>query len=96
MQPNHRVCAASGVLLQPLQDRRARRPQALFGTVEIEAPWFKVHRYRLTTPMTEVTVSPVCALVDGPLHAGAGAGAGRVGRTHFVSARSMHSRSMHS
>jgi len=59
---HHRVCAACGVL-QPLKDRRTRRLQILFGTVELEAPRFKVCRCRLTTPMAEVTVSPVCALL---------------------------------
>jgi len=34
---HHRVCAARGVL-QPLKDRRTRRLQTLFGTVEVEAP----------------------------------------------------------
>ncbi len=38
---HHRVCAAGGVL-QPLKDRRMRRLQTLFGTVEVEAPRFKV------------------------------------------------------
>ncbi len=59
---HHRVCAACGVL-QPLKDRRTRRLQTLFGTVEVEAPRFKVCRCRLTTPLAEVTVSPVSALL---------------------------------
>jgi len=59
---HHRVCAACGVL-QPLKDRRTRRLQTLFGTVEVEAPRFKVCRCRLTTPLAQVTVSPVCALL---------------------------------
>jgi len=59
---HHRVCAACGVL-QPLKDRRTRRLQTLFGTVEVEAPRFKVCRCRLTTPLAEVTISPVCALL---------------------------------
>ncbi len=58
----HRVCAACGVL-RPLKDRRTRRLQTLFGTVEVEAPRFKVCRCRLTAPLAEVTVSPVCALL---------------------------------
>ena len=57
-----RVCPAYGVL-QPLKDRRTRRLQTLFGTVEVEAPRFKVCRCRRTTPLAEVTVSPVCALL---------------------------------
>jgi len=59
---HHRVCAACGVL-QPLKDRRTRRLQTLFGTVEVEAPRFKVCRCRLTTLLAEVTVSLVCALL---------------------------------
>jgi len=34
---HHLVCAACG-MLQPLKDRRTRRLQTLFGTVEVEAP----------------------------------------------------------
>ncbi len=61
---HHRACAACGVL-QPLKDRRTRRLQTLFGTVEIEAPRFKVCRCRLTTPMAGgVLFSPVCALLS--------------------------------
>ena len=58
----HRVCPACGVL-QPLKDRRTRRLQTLFGTVEVEAPRFRVCRCRLTAPMTEAVFSPVCALL---------------------------------
>jgi len=59
---HHRVCPECGVL-QPLKDRRTRRLQTLFGTVEVEAPRFKMCRCRLTTPLAAVTVSPVCALL---------------------------------
>ena len=59
---HHRVCAACGIL-QPLKDRRTRRLQTLFGTVEVEAPRFKLCRCRQPAPMAEVTVSPVCALL---------------------------------
>ena len=59
---HHRACAACGVL-QPLKDRRTRRLQTLFGTVEVEAPRFKACRCRLTTFLAGVTVSPVCALL---------------------------------
>jgi hypothetical protein len=59
---HHRACAACGVL-QPLKDRRTRRLQTLFGTVEVEAPRFKLCRCRVTTPLAGVTVSPVCALL---------------------------------
>jgi len=58
----HRACTACG-MLQPLKDRRTRRLQTLFGTVEVEAPRFKVCRCRRATPLAEVTVSPVCALL---------------------------------
>jgi len=48
----------------PLKDRRTRRLQTLFGTVEVEAPRFKLCRCRQPTPMAEAaTVSPVCALL---------------------------------
>jgi len=59
----HRVCAACGVL-QLLKDRRTRRLRTLFGTVEVEAPRFKVCRCRLATPLAgTVLFSPVCALL---------------------------------
>ncbi len=59
----HRVCAACGVL-RPLKDRRTRRLQTLFGTVEVEAPRFKVCRCRQLAPTAEAaTFSPVCALL---------------------------------
>ncbi len=58
-----RVCVECG-MLQPLKDRRTRRLQTLFGTVEVEAPRFKVCRCRQPVPMVEArTVSPVCALL---------------------------------
>jgi len=59
---HHRACMECGVL-QPLKDRRTRRLQTLFGTVEVEAPRFKVCRCRQPVLMTGVTVSPVCALL---------------------------------
>ncbi len=59
---HHRACAACGAL-QPLKDRRTRRLQTLFGTVEVEAPRFKAYRCCQPVPMTGVTVSPVCALL---------------------------------
>jgi len=58
-----RACPGCGAL-QPLKDRRTRRLQTLFGTVEIEAPRFKVCRCRLTTALAgTVLFSPVCALL---------------------------------
>ena len=59
----HRACTACGAL-QPLKDRRTRRLQTLFGTVEGEAPRFKLCRCRQPAPMAEAaTFSPVCALL---------------------------------
>ena len=46
-----------------LKDRRTRRLQTLFGTVEVEAPRFRVCRCRLPAPMAEVVFSPVRALL---------------------------------
>ena len=57
---HRRACPGCGAL-QPLKDRRTRRLQTLFGTVE--APRFKACR-RQPAPMAEaVTFSPVCALL---------------------------------
>jgi hypothetical protein len=56
------VCPDCGVL-QPLKDRRTRRLQTLFGTVEVEAPRFKVCRCRLPAPRAEVAFSPVSELL---------------------------------
>ncbi len=61
---HHRACVDCRVL-QPLKDRRTRRLQTLFGTVELEAPRFKLCRCRLTMPMAgTVLFSPVCALLS--------------------------------
>ncbi len=60
---HHRACVACRVL-QPLKDRRTRRLQTLFGTVEVEAPRLKLCRCRPSAPMVGArTVSPVCALL---------------------------------
>ena len=60
---HHRVCPECGVP-RPLKDRRTRQLQTLFGTVEVEAPRFKVCRCRPSAPMVKArTVSPVCALL---------------------------------
>jgi hypothetical protein len=58
----HRVCPQCRVP-QPLKDRRSRRLQTLFGTVEVEAPRFRVCRCRPSAPTAAVTLSPVCALL---------------------------------
>ncbi len=61
---HHRACAACG-MMQPLKDRRTRRLQTLFGTVEVEAPRFKACRCRPSaTQELARTVSPVCALLS--------------------------------
>jgi len=57
-----RVCPACGVL-QPLKDRRIRRIQTLFGTVEVEAPRIRICRCRMSVATTEVVFAPVCALL---------------------------------
>jgi hypothetical protein len=57
-----RVCPQCRVP-QPLKDRRSRRLQTLFGTVEVEAPRFRVCRCRPSAPTAAVTFSPVCALL---------------------------------
>ena len=51
---HHRVCAACG-MLQLLKERRTRRLQTLFGTVEVEAPRFKVCRCRPSAPTVEAS-----------------------------------------
>jgi len=59
-----RACPGCGAL-QLLKDRRTRRLQTLFGTVEVEAPRFKVCHCRLTTALAgTVLFSPVCALLS--------------------------------
>src|SRR3954452_21675292 len=50
-------------MLQPLKDRRTRRLQTLFGTVEIEEPRFWVCRCRRSAPRVEVAFSPVSELL---------------------------------
>ncbi len=60
---HHRACVGCGAL-PPLKDRRTRRLQTLFGTVEVEAPRFKACRCRQPVPMMRATVSPVCALLS--------------------------------
>src|SRR5215203_2635028 len=57
-----RVCPQCRVP-QPLKDWRSRRLQTLFGTVEVEAPRFRVCRCRPSAPTAAVTFSPVCALL---------------------------------
>jgi hypothetical protein len=62
---HRRICVHCGVL-QPLKERRIRRLQTLFGTVEIAAPRFKLCRCRRSGPMEKVALfSPVCELLTG-------------------------------
>ncbi len=58
----HRVCPHCRVP-RPLKDRRSRRLRTLFGTVEVEAPRFRVCRCCPPTHATAGTFSPVCALL---------------------------------
>ena len=53
-----RACSECGEL-RPLKDRRTRRLQTLFGTVEVEAPRFRACRCVLLVPPSKTTVSPV-------------------------------------
>jgi hypothetical protein len=59
----HRICPQCRAP-QPLKERRTRRLQTLFGTVEVEAPRFKACRCRPSAPAAAVTFSPVCALLS--------------------------------
>src|SRR4051812_15882187 len=59
---HHRLCPGCGGP-RPLKDRRTRRLQTLFGTLEVEAPRFRVCRCRLAAPVSEAVSSPVCALL---------------------------------
>src|SRR4051794_13965169 len=58
----HPLCPRCGGA-QPPQDRRTRRLQTLFGTLEVEAPRFRVCRCRSAAPGSEAVSSPVCALL---------------------------------
>jgi hypothetical protein len=60
---HHRLCPGCG-MPRPLKDRRTRRLQTLFGTLEVEAPRFRVCRCRsAAAPVSEAVSSPVCALL---------------------------------
>jgi hypothetical protein len=62
---HRRICVHCG-MLQPLKERRTRRLQTLFGTVEIAAPRFKVCRCRRSMPMDKMALfSPICELLTG-------------------------------
>src|SRR4051794_29947523 len=54
---HHRLCPGCGVP-RPLKDRRTRRLQTLFGTLEVEAPRFRVCRCRsAAAPVSEAVSS---------------------------------------
>ena len=53
----HRLCPQCQVP-QPLKDRRTRRLQTLFGTVEVEAPRFRVCRCRCATASPSALACP--------------------------------------
>src|SRR3712207_5626732 len=59
-----RVCRGCQTV-QRIKDRRPRRLQTLFGTVEIEAPRLKPCPYRQGADQSGATVSPVCGLLRG-------------------------------
>ncbi len=83
---HHRACAACGVL-QPLKDRRTRRLQTLRHGPGRGAAVQGVPLPPLCDPGVGTDGLAGLRAADHPLHAGAGAGAGRVGRTHLVSGR---------
>src|SRR3954466_14745411 len=59
----HRRVCPDCAMLQPLKDRRTRRLQTLFGTVEVEAPRFRICRCRRSAPRGEVAFAPVSELL---------------------------------
>ncbi len=73
---HHRACAACRVL-QPLKDRRTRRLQTLFGTVEVEAPRFKVLPLLSDDVPSGSDGLAGRRTADRPLHTGRQAGHGR-------------------
>jgi hypothetical protein len=62
-----RVCPDC-LTFQPVQDRRHRRLQTLFGTVHVEASRLRIGRRRLPREVGEVTFSPVSELLPGVAH----------------------------
>ena len=59
-----RVCPDC-LTFQPVKDRRQRRLQTLFGTVDVEAPRYRICRCRLPPCVDEATFSPVSELFPG-------------------------------
>ena len=79
----HRVCPQCRVP-QPLKDRRTRRLQTLFGTVEVAAPRFRACRCRQRAPTAAATFSPVCALLTARCTPELEVGAGRARGAHLL------------
>ncbi|MGH7117734.1 MAG: ISKra4 family transposase [Acetobacteraceae bacterium] len=59
-----RMCSEC-LTFQPVKDRRQRRLQTLFGTVDVEAPRLRICRCRLPPGVDEVAFSPVSELLPG-------------------------------
>ena len=59
-----RVCPHC-LTFQSVKDRRRRRLQTLFGTVDVEAPRYRICRCRLPPCVDEATFSPVSELLPG-------------------------------
>jgi hypothetical protein len=57
-----RVCPDC-LTFQPVKDRRQRRLQTLSGTVDVEAPRYRICRCRLPPHVDEATFSPVSELL---------------------------------
>ena len=75
---HHWLCPGCGVP-RPLKDRRTRRLQTLFGTLEVEAPRFRVCWCRSAAPGSGSGVLAGLRAVDRAVHPRAGADAGRTG-----------------
>ena len=58
----HRICPHCQAP-QPFKDRRSRRLQTLFGTVEVDAPRFRACRCRPSAPTATAALSPVGTLL---------------------------------
>jgi hypothetical protein len=62
-----RVCPDC-LTFQPVKDRRRRRLQTLFGTVDVEAPRYRICRCRLPPCVDEATFLAGQRIVPRPLH----------------------------
>ena len=60
-----RMVCPDCLTFQPVKDRRQRRAQSLFGTVDVETPRYRICRCRLPPCVDEVTFSPVSELLRG-------------------------------